>query len=492
MKRLIVILGMVLGMVELHAQHVPDKRARAMLDEFRKEARKDFEDFRQQCMDEFIDFVRNPWKEFKEEAPVPRPKDEDVPPVVIPKEDESVPVTPKPIVIDDDVVKPQPVQPQPQPVQPIEEVPVPEVKYVSFSFLGTPARVRFDTANTIHLAGLSGNAIADALERFTREAYDNMIFDCLALRSELQLSDWAYLQMLKSLSAHVAAGNANDASLLLAVLYMQSGYQMRLATDNSRLYVLYATRHEIFDKAYYNLDGTKYYGVEDMPSSIYICNASFPHEQQMSLLIVKNQKLAVRNGDTRTICSRRYPEIKAEVSVNRNLIDFYGTYPTSMLAPDFMTRWAMYANTPMDETVTSQMYPVLRDKLRGLSQKEAVERLLNLVQTGLVYEYDDKVWGGDRVFFAEESLFYPYCDCEDRSVLFTRMVRDLLGLRCILIYYPGHLAAAVRFTDDTVQGDYIMLDGSRYIVADPTYINAPLGHTMPQMDNKTAKVILLE
>ena len=122
----------------------------------------------------------------------------------------------------------------------------------------------------------------------------------------------------------------------------------------------------------------------------------------------------------------------------------------------------------------------------------AVNKILNYVQTGFTYEYDDKVWGHDRAFFAEESLYYPYCDCEDRSILFTRLVRDLLGLKCILIYYPGHLASAVEFTKDNVVGDYISLNNRKFIIADPTYIGAPVGETMPKMDNKTAKVILLE
>jgi hypothetical protein len=72
-----------------------------------------------------------------------------------------------------------------------------------------------------------------------------------------------------------------------------------------------------------------------------------------------------------------------------------------------------------------------REKLKGLSQKEAMERLLNWVQTAFVYEYDDKVWGDDRAFFPEETLYYPYCDCEDRSILLSRLVRDLLGLKAI-------------------------------------------------------------
>ena len=70
------------------------------------------------------------------------------------------------------------------------------------------------------------------------------------------------------------------------------------------------------------------------------------------------------------------------------------------------------------------------------------------------------------------------------------MVRDLLGLDVILVFYPGHLATAVAF-NKPVEGDYINLNGKRYTICDPTYIGAPVGETMPDMDNQTAKVIML-
>ena len=67
----------------------------------------------------------------------------------------------------------------------------------------------------------------------------------------------------------------------------------------------------------------------------------------------------------------------------------------------------------------------------------------------------------------------------------------LLGLDAILVYYPGHLAMAVGF-DEPVEGDYIMLDGRRFVVCDPTYLGADVGETMRGMDNRSADVILLE
>lgn len=71
------------------------------------------------------------------------------------------------------------------------------------------------------------------------------------------------------------------------------------------------------------------------------------------------------------------------------------------------------------------------------------------------------------------------------------MIRDLLGLDAILLYYPGHIAAAVEFSED-IPGDYLILDGGRrFLVCDPTYINATIGMTMPGMDNASAVVIRL-
>lgn len=70
-------------------------------------------------------------------------------------------------------------------------------------------------------------------------------------------------------------------------------------------------------------------------------------------------------------------------------------------------------------------------------------------------------------------------------------MRDLIGLDAVLIYYPGHLATAVKF-NQSVSGDYIIYGDSRYVVCDPTYINAPVGMTMPEMDNSTSFVVVLQ
>ena len=319
-----------------------------------------------------------------------------------------------------------------------------------------------------------------------------MAYDDTAKTLYRKLCDWAYLLLVQTIADQFCGAQTNEAALLAGYLYYQSGYKVRFGSVADRIYLLVASRHFIYDKESVIVDGERFYPLEDVGGNLSICRASFPKEQSLSLFIPQSPAFAeTAAADERTIASHRYDGLECKVQVNKNLIDFYNTYPTSEVNGNFMTRWAMYANTPMEQKVQKQLYPILQEKIADLNEHDAANKLLNWVQTAFVYEYDDKVWGHDRAFFAEETLFYPYCDCEDRAILFTRIVRDLLGLKCILIYYPGHLASAVCFNQQ-VKGDYISLNGSKFVVCDPTYIGAPVGLTMPNMDNESANVIILE
>lgn len=52
--------------------------------------------------------------------------------------------------------------------------------------------------------------------------------------------------------------------------------------------------------------------------------------------------------------------------------------------------------------------------------------------------------------------------------------------------------SAVEFTQNDVAGDYIILNNKKFIIADATYIGTSVGSTMPDMNNKSAKIILLD
>lgn len=459
---------------------------------FKDTKNKEFEDFRNKINEEYAILIRKAWKELNAIKGIPVPdEDKPVPPIFYPDEDRGKPIKDnlKPFEEVIPIVEPQP---QPQPVVPIEETPKPPVEvYYTFNFFNTSLKVRLEDKHRFTLPGCDEKAIAKAWNTLSGTSYNNVIKDCLQIRLQNKLCDWAYLLMLRELSTTFFKGHTNESVLFTAFLYCQSGYKMRLGSANNRLFLLYASDHLIYDKRYWEIENEKFYPLDCNLTQLYICQATFPKERPLSLQIRTEQLFAIQLSTPRSLVSKRFKEVEAIVNINENLIKFFDSYPTSTINEDFGTRWAIYANTPLSQQAKKSLYPALRNTLNGKSQLDAVNRLLNFVQTAFVYEYDDKVWGGDRAFFADETLYYPYCDCEDRSILFSRLVRDLLGLKVVLIYYPGHLATAVHFTEG-ITGDYIAMNGKRYIICDPTYIGAPVGATMPEMDNAKAKVILLE
>ena len=388
---------------------------------------------------------------------------------------------------------PQPL-PIPEPVVPIKEnKDVTTGQYRSFTFFGTDMKVRWSDDCNFHIQGLNENAIADAINLLSDKKYDNLLYDCLQLRDKYHLSDWAYYLMLKEVGATLCGKDTNEATLLMAMLYTQSGYRLRFAKSGQKLLTLISTQFNLYGYSYLIVDGHNYYLLDGDFSGIDFCNAHFDKEREMSLIMNESPHFANNISESRTFASPYYNQLVAQVSVNKNLMDFYSTYPSSYFNNDFMTRWAMYANKEIQPEVREQLYPQLQNMIAGKTQRQKVESILNWIQSSFKYEYDDEVWGHDRAFFAEESLYYPGCDCEDRSILFTRLVRDLVGLKCILVFYPGHLAAGVCFKE-IVDGDFINVNGQRFTVCDPTIIGrgAPIGWTMRGMDNSTANVIVLE
>ena len=451
-----------------------------------------FNDYRQKLNAEYVSKTREKWKDFNSFRGLTLPDRDAKPvsPISMSDEDARRDKQDNRLNIDG-VVSPIHNNGNPSPIAPVQEVPDNNPQYLTFSYLSTSLQVRKPQGGSVRLSGTSENAVADAWERLCDSRYNNMIIDCVKLRSSLKLCDWAYLMMLQALGNSYCGANTNEATLLMAYIFSQSGYKMRLGQAGGKLQMLYASQHNVYNTPYYNCEGEKFFAMSKDAGQIQINSARYPKEQSLSLWVSNEPQVSFSASPVRTLTSKRYPEMSVQVSENRNLLSFFNSYPTSEVGGNFMTRWAMYANTPICKESQSELYPQLRRYISGRSQLDSVERLLNWVQTAFVYEYDDKVWGGDRAFFPDETLYYPYCDCEDRSILFTRLVRDLLGLKCILIYYPGHLASAVCFTD-RVTGDYINVNGSRYVVCDPTYIGASVGHTMPDMDNATAKVIVLQ
>ena len=113
------------------------------------------------------------------------------------------------------------------------------------------------------------------------------------------------------------------------------------------------------------------------------------------------------------------------------------------------------------------------------------------MQQGFSYQTDRKQFGREKNFFCEENFYYPANDCEDRAVLFARMVKLLLGYDVVLLEYEDHMAAAVCVPDRKSRGTHVDIQGKRFMVCDPTCRGAAVGDLSRKYRNKKANVIII-
>lgn len=354
------------------------------------------------------------------------------------------------------------------------------------SFYGTTCTFHYPSQRFV-LYGLSDEDLSAKWRELSGGRYDNLLYDCLNIKAQLQLCDWAYLQLLNQISERIC-GIGNEATFLQAYLYAQSGYKMRLATstDYRTLYLLFAAYHNLSERIFFSMDdGNYYFFANSGHGSYHICTASFGRgNKYMSLAITANQRFA-----SKPVKSRKKIIIdKQEVTlyVNENLLNFYTDYPRGYYnnVEDYCK---LYAEPSIDDDVRRQVYPYLRQAIADMTETDAANYLLHWVQTHFDYKTDGEAWGYERAFFPTETLYYPYCDCEDRSILYSRLMRDLVGSDVILLHVPNHMATGVHFKqDESVYGSYLEIEGNRYYICDPTImgVGAPIGTAMKCMQSQ--------
>ena len=519
MRRVILILMLAFAL-PMAAQNVDyeafRQQQREKFKQFQNEQQDKYDAFRREVNAKYASFMRAAWAEFPvSEADVPEEEQRIAPveytpdsnavtvaedtlpqhatnwsfPFHLSKDEKSAGSSGKPIAADTtSVAVVPPPSPAPAPIAPVAASSA-TAKQQPIAYYGSLITVSFPAADMLRIGELTEEHLADAWQQLASKKYDITVKTALDARKNGQLCDWAYMDVLR-VATEQQYGATNEAVLMQAFLMTQSGYRIRLAKAGDKLFMLVASKYQIYNMRYLSIEGTKYYVTGDYQGErLQMCPSKFDKEQSLSLQLATLPKLGNSPTPKRKLTSRK--GVTTSVSVNKNLIAFFHEYPQANIDGDFTTRWAAYANTPLDKAVREELYPPLKQTIASMSERDAVGILLNWVQTAFQYGYDDEIWGGDRAFFAQETLYYPKCDCEDRAILFSRLVRDLVGLDVALVYYPGHLAAAVAFSRDE-EGDWFTYGGRRYVVCDPTYINAPVGMTMPGMDNQTAKIIVLK
>jgi hypothetical protein len=352
-------------------------------------------------------------------------------------------------------------------------------------FYGQQLFIVFDPAMKGGLPSEINNAaIAGFWDRMNKTDYALLVRRLSDLRNSMNLGDWGYYQLVKKSSEYINP-DTNYSRLLTWFLMTKSGYKTRIAYYDNRIAILFPSVNKIYGLHYFLIGNVKYYAPDFLTNQIFTYEKDFPGATKVLDLNLFSAPNLGNTYESKTIVfNHNDREYSVNVEYNSEVIKFYNEFPLCELK--------LYFDAAVSARTKESLLYAFQPILDGLSETDAINLLLAFVQKGFVYKTDPEQFNGrEKFFFPEETLFYPYSDCDDRAVLFAFLVRELTGLKVIGLAYPGHVATAVNFTGET-NGDYVMYKDEKYIVADPTYISAPAGLTMPGMKNSVAGIIDLQ
>ncbi|TLX77475.1 hypothetical protein E9993_02235 [Labilibacter sediminis] len=350
---------------------------------------------------------------------------------------------------------------------------------IGIDFFGTTVRLSLDSRmNALSLKEVSPEAFAGYWGSFTKTYYQVYIESVVQYASEKNLNDWGIYQLIDKTAKGIYT-SVNDQELWKWAMLNQAGYQAKIGYNANKVSLMLPFMQEVYEKPYYQIGGYNYYLMSDKlkGKSIYTYEKDFGGAIKKVDLHLP-YALNFNEKDNIVLKKTLLPgeEKPLVLSLDKTTMAFLASYP--------QTDNSVYLNAAMSGKVKDELYAHVKPHIQGKSETEAVTYLLNYLHNSFEYKTDRDQFGKEKMFFPDEIFYYPYSDCEDRTVLFTRMVNDLLGLDVVALTYFSHMAAAVAFNDE-VEGYSFLVAGKQYTITDPTYINAPIGSVMPDYEGYT-------
>lgn len=351
---------------------------------------------------------------------------------------------------------------------------------VGVTFLGTKLFVSGDIKGKAHASQYTSDGIADAVESLASSNYRPLIQDINNARKCMKLNGWATVLLVNDI-AKVLCSSENDQVIMRLFILNELGYKCQIGLRGSTPVLLLASDCMMYEMPYITIGTQKLFDIDKK-----LGTSSFSLPQKLSSKATKPVEMLLTNvpllETTTKSSTHAASSLNTSVTapVSNSEMELYKRYPHC----DF----SVYVKAPVRSTFSAPLLSAIRKLVEGKSEVDAVRAILSYCHYAFDYKTDDDQFGYEKPFFVEELFYYPYNDCEDRSIMFQYLVRNVLGLDVVLLDYPNHIATGVKFSSD-VQGDKVLHNGTTYVVCDPTYIGADIGNAQPSFKNTKPDVL---
>lgn len=437
----------------------------------------------------FASFLEKNWDEFEtfkaaEKDTTPKPV---TVPEVEPKKIEQIEVT---NVIKEIEVPPKIQMDEKERDDSMVQVKMTDDPRINVNYLGLPLEFNYQPSLDIVVQSpVSEKGIADFWYSISNVDHSMFFKQTADYREQLKLNDWGYCLLLNEVTEEVSGDSQNLARLLLWFMLTKSGYEAKVGFAEDSVYLLLPCQNKIYGVTYVVIDDKRFYTLsfdknEQLNIVINTYDGKYPDADALIDLSVKDTpKVKGTLIEKELKFNYENTEYTIPVTYNQSTAEYFRNYPQTDLE--------VYFKAPLSEEATYSLTVGLKPILEGRTEADAANVLLRFVQTAFQYKTDGDQFGTEKSLFSDETLFYPYSDCEDRSIIYSYLVSNILGLNVIGLDYPGHISTAVRFNNYLI-GDKVIHNSTNFTVCDPTYINANIGTAMPKFKDMQPKIIELE
>jgi len=496
MKKLIFLLCIIIIPAVLNSQE-KDKEYREFLDEIQKdfnsmEERSNFEfenfidsmniewlQLLKEAEKEFSDLLSGSFREYTSEIP------EKLPEVKKPEQITNYKVTPG-VGIDTDSIKRTPFIKGITEVFLFHELPAGissgTLLSASLKFLDTVFTIQFDPKlkELPEISHPDPGRIKKCYDFLLNTDYQPVLNQILLLCDQLNLNDWDYFCLLNEFSLSVFE-EPNAQKVIAWFLLIQSNYKAKIGYSNDNLSVLLAIDQTLYDIPWFNINGERYYAFKCDGKKIKTYDIEhFKGHKYLSVFHARPFLLEGNKSERIVTFPYDGKDYSIALEYDQNTVNYYTDFP----GMDVDYYFSLPVSQTFKESVENRIAPFLINK----SRSDALRFLLSLVQYGFDYKTDEEQFNKEKYMVPEEVLFYNYSDCDDRTILFSYLVKSLLNLDVIALDFKGHICSAVDVTNTGLNWN-LTYDNREFVICDPTYIGAPPGVLLPEYQVNNAIII---
>jgi len=359
-------------------------------------------------------------------------------------------------------------------------------KDISFDFFGT--NLGFNIPDGLRDAKYypqNQKGIRNFFNKSAASEYDNLLVEIQNISKKMNLNDWAIYLLVNKLSKNTLT-NSDDVKLLSWFLLNKMGYSVKVGIISKRIVLMFYSKKIIYATPSYIFNNKRYYLISQYSKSsllrVYSYIQDYPSSNKELDLSLSSLPKFEEDIKIKTLKFKIHAKkYEFDISYNKNIINFMDTYPQV----DYET----FFNAPMENRTYEDIVSALKKYINSKHASTAINFVLNFVQNAFVYEKDIKQFNREKVMFAQEVLFYDKSDCDDRAVLFSYLIKKLFSITVIGLKYDDHMSTALYIP---MKGDSVRLMSKRFIVADPSYINASIGQSIAKYKSiKPTKFIMI-